>query len=187
MFSTFDLLKFVVIPAGVLIWLARRFSITPSGYGLRGLARNESWLHFVGLTVFLAVLLNLAYDVAQHFAWVIIRPANISALYKSVIPDGLFHFPVVLYFGVTAGIVEEIFFRALPLLHVKGRFRNKVALTGYAVTTLVLFGAAHWENGAHDVVATFIYGLLASALYLKLRDLWPLVGVHALIDIWKFS
>jgi membrane protease YdiL (CAAX protease family) len=187
LFSAFDLFKFVVIPAGVLIWLARRFSITPSGYGLRRAVGNNSWLHFLGLTVLLAVFLNFAYHVAQHFAWVIIRPADTSALYKSVIPDGLFHFPVVLYFGVTAGLVEEIFFRALPLLYVKERFRNRVPLAGYVVTTSVLFAAAHWENGAHEVVATFVYGLFASVLYLKLRDLWPLVGAHALIDIWAFS
>jgi membrane protease YdiL (CAAX protease family) len=141
----------------------------------------------LGLTVFLAVLLNFAYHIAQNVAWVIFQPVNMAALYKSVIPDGLFHFPVVLYFGVTAGVVEEIFFRALPLLYVKERFRNRVPLTGYVLTTSVLFGVAHWENGAHEVVATIIYGLLAGALYLKLRDLWPLVGAHALIDIWEFS
>lgn len=37
-----------------------------------------------------------------------------------------------------------------------------------------------------EAIATFVYGLFASALYLKLRDLWPLIGAHIVIDLWAF-
>jgi membrane protease YdiL (CAAX protease family) len=91
-----------------------------------------------------------------------------------------------LYLAITAGIVEEIFFRGLPFLYVIERFPAKIPTGTYVVTTALLFGAIHWENGGHEVVATFIYGVFAAAFYLKLRDLWPLIGAHALIDVWGF-
>ena len=57
----------------------------------------------------------------------------------------------------------------------------------FVAASSFLFAAAHWENGPHEVVATFAYGVAASLFYLKLRDLRPLVAAHALIDIWNFS
>jgi membrane protease YdiL (CAAX protease family) len=153
---------------------------------MREVAENESWVHFVGLTIVLAVVLSLAYHFAQIIASVIIRPPETAPFFKSAAPDGLFRFPVVLYLAITAGIVEEIFFRGLPLLYVIERFPAKIPTRTYVVTTALLFGSIHWENGGHEVVATFIYGVLAAAYYVKLRDLWPLIGAHALIDVWEF-
>lgn len=186
LFWVFDIFKFLLLPVGILIWLAWKFRVTPSRYGMRALAENESWAHFLGLIVFLAIVLSLIYHTASVFAWVIVRPPEATPFFKAVIPDGLFRFPVVLYLAVTAGVVEEIFFRALPLLYVSERFPGSAPAGTYVVTTALLFGAAHWENGTHEVVATFIYGVFAAAFYLKLRDLWPLIGAHVLIDVWEF-
>lgn len=186
LFWLFDLFKFVLLPVGILVWLARSFGVTPSRYGLREVAENESWVHFVGLTIFLAVVLSLVYHLAQVIASTILRPPATAPFFKSAAPDGLLRVPVVLYMAITAGIVEEIFFRGLPLLYVIERFPGRIPTSTYVVTTALLFGAIHWENGSHEVVATFIFGIFAAAFYLKLRDLWPLIGAHILIDAWEF-
>lgn len=184
LFWLFDLLKFVVVPAACLIWLARAFQVFPSQYGLRRIAHNESWWRFLGLTIVLAVGLSLVYRVALFLAWAIPTPWAITASYSTIAPDGPLRIAAVGYFSLTAGLVEEIFFRALPLLFLQRRFSVRVPTTLYVVSTALLFGAAHWENGAHEIFANVAFGVVASLLYLKLRDLWPLIGAHALTAAW---
>jgi membrane protease YdiL (CAAX protease family) len=190
-FWVFDFTKFVLITVVLMVWLARAFSVTPASYGLRPDRKGEDWFHIVGLTVFLAILLYVIYQFVQHLSWAIVwrifHPEPGTAFYKSTVPDGLLHYPVLLYLAVTAGFAEEVFFRALPLLYFRERYGTSKPNWIYVVTTSLLFGAAHWENGAHEVIATFAYGIAASVFYLKLKDLWPLVGAHALIDFWDFS
>ncbi len=187
LFWAFDVLKFVVIPAAVLVWLARGFSILPSAYGMRRMSRNEGWIRFFGLTVFLVAILSLVYRAALWISWTIIRPAGSGAFYSDIVPAGGLHWPIVLYFALTAGFVEEIFFRGLPLVYLQERFGSRIPVAAYLLGTGILFASIHWENGAHELIATFMYGLLAGALYLKLRDLRPLIGAHVLIDVWSFS
>lgn len=183
----FDFFKFVVVPAGALVWLARRVRVVPSQYGMRRPAEHESWLHFIGLVAFLAFVLYLLYYVAFVASWIALRPPESTPFYKSIVPDGLLRVPTALYLAVTAGLVEEVFFRALPLTYLSERFPTRVPVAGYVLTTSLLFGVAHSGNGDHDVIATFIFGLFAAFFYLKLRDVWPLVGAHALIDLWHFA
>jgi membrane protease YdiL (CAAX protease family) len=51
----------------------------------------------------------------------------------------------------------------------------------------VLFGMAHWESGAHEILGTACLGLFACALYLKIQTLWPLIGAHFIVDMASFS
>ena len=185
-FWLFDAVKFVLLPAVILIWLARRHRILPAQYGMRAVAENESWGHFLGLTIFLAVVLALVFSVALFVAWFILDFPEQIAFYKSIRPDGWLGISVVVYYSATAGVVEEIFCRALPLLYLKKRFGKSLPGGFYVFATAFLFGLGHWENGNLEVAATFGYGLFAGALYLRLRDLWPLIGAHALIDLWAF-
>ena len=185
-FWLFDAVKFVLLPAAILIWLGRRHGVTPARYGMRGVAEHESWVHFLGLTIFLAIVLALVFSVARYVAWFILDHPEQTAFYKSIRPDGWLGLPVVVYYSATAGVVEEIFCRALPLLYLGERFGKSLPGGPYVLTTAFLFGFGHWENGNLEVVATFVYGLFAGALYLRLRDLWPLIGAHALIDLWAF-
>ena len=186
LFWLFDAVKFVLLPAAILIWLARRHGIGPAQYGMHAVAESESWGHFLGLTIFLALVLALVFSVARYAAWFILDVPEQTLFYKSIRPDGWLGVPVVVYYSATAGIVEEIFCRALPLLYLKERFGKSPPGGAYVIATAFLFGFGHWENGNLEVVATFGYGLFASALYLKLRDLWPLIGAHTLIDVWAF-
>ena len=186
-FWAFDVFKFVILSLVILVWLARTFSITPSAYGMRR-GSAEDWFDIIVLTIFLTLVLNLLYSIVGQAVLQLTGPVPDGKFgYRTVIPKDILRFPVIVYFGLSAGFAEEIFFRALPLLYIRERFGNRKLQWPYVVVTSLLFAAAHWENGLHELAATFAFGVAASLLYLKLRDLWPLVGAHALIDFWNFS
>lgn len=187
LFWAFDFLEFVLLPSAALFLLYRNFQVKPSQYGLKGVAENESWGHFVGLLVFLALILDLIYYVTLTISWGIFQPETSSPFYSSLVPKGVLHFPVALYFALTAGVTEEVFFRGLPLLFLRERFSASFPKSGYVLGSAVLFAAGHWENGPHEVVGTFFYGVLSGILYLRLRDLWPFICAHALVDFWGFT
>jgi membrane protease YdiL (CAAX protease family) len=82
--------------------------------------------------------------------------------------------------AVTAGVVEELFFRlALPLLIAVA---TGSALAGFAVATL-LFGVAHGYQRFAGVVATTLVGGLFAALYLYSGALWLAMLAHALLNL----
>ena len=183
----FDFFKFIVLPAAVLLLLAKRYGVQPKHYGLRGLAERESWATLLGLAVFLALILDLAYYASWYIGWLIFGPGDGATFYQEINPAGPLRIPVTLYMALTAGIVEEIFFRGLPLFLLERWFPNEVPRHVYVLGTAVVFGLIHWPNGPHEVLATFAFGLLAAGIYLRLRDLWPLIVAHALVDIYGFA
>jgi hypothetical protein len=82
--------------------------------------------------------------------------------------------------AITAGIVEELFFRlALPLLIA---ITTGSALAGFAAATL-LFGLAHGYQRFAGVVATTLMGGLFAALYLYSGALWLAMLAHALLNL----
>ena len=60
------------------------------------------------------------------------------------------------------------------------------AATVFVVTSTALFALVHWENGAAELAAAAVYGLIAAWLYLRMGSLWPLVAAHFLIDLVAF-
>jgi membrane protease YdiL (CAAX protease family) len=187
LYWAFDVLKFVVVPAAAALFLAKYLAIRPKHYGLRGIAQHETWGHFFGLTIFLALILDFAYYASWYIAWFALQPEVGPLFYQEINPRGLLRVPVTLYMAISAGVVEEIFFRGLPLLYLERRFPNALPRKSYILGTAALFGLIHWGNGPHEVMATFVFGVLAAILYLRLRDLWPLIVAHAAIDIHEFA
>ncbi len=186
-FWIFDTTKFVFLPALLLWLLYRYFRIKPFEYGLAGVAEDQPWWEFIGLVVFLAFILYVVYQVAWNMFPKALWPLPAQHFYDSIMPQGNLHFPLALYYAVTAGVTEEIIFRGLPLLYLKEKCGKSFSRTGYVLVTSVLFAAAHWENGSHEVAATFIFGVIGALLYLQLHELWPLIGAHALVDLWAFA
>jgi membrane protease YdiL (CAAX protease family) len=182
-----DVLKFVVLPAAAAVALAKRYSIFPRHYGLRSEPGRNDWGHFIGLTVFLALTLNLVYHATRYVAWLLLRPEPATSFYFDINASGLLRIPVTLYMAVTAGVVEEVFFRGLPLLYLERRFPNAVPKRLYVAGTALAFGLIHWMNGPHEFIATFVFGVLAATLYLRLRDLRLLIGAHICIDLYGFA
>ncbi len=178
-----DVLKFVVLPLVVAITLATQFGVTPRQYGFVW----NGWLDFSGLLVLCLVLMFLTYRGGTWIAWVALRFPEAHRFYASINPSGVLRLPVTLYFAITAGVVEETFFRGLPLLFLERLRPSSVPKAAYVLGTATCFSLVHWMNGPHEVAGTWLLGIVTAALYLRIRTLWPLIAAHSLIDLLDFG
>ena len=146
----------------------------------------------VGAGILAAFLLYIAYFLSNLFGYVSLAtvlsvgiplPVFVADFtYQSTLPGGLFHYLVVIYYGLTAGFVEEITFRGLPWAILNARSGSGHVRT-YVLVSSFSFAAIHWENGTPELIAAFGFGVVAALLYLKLKNLWPMIIAHSLIDI----
>jgi membrane protease YdiL (CAAX protease family) len=187
LYWAFDIAKFVIVPALILAWLYRRHSLSPSRYGLERFGKGEHWFHALGLILLVSLILAVVYHLSSRMAWSIAATAPPTFTYSNSVPSGWLHFPVVVYFGLTAGFVEEVFLRGLPVRYLQCRHGDHWSRPAYVAGTSLLFGLIHWENGIPEIFATAAFGVAAAVIYLKLRNLWPLIMAHILIDVWWFS
>jgi len=177
----FEMLTWIIIP-GLVFY---RVSKTPGlrladlGYhcAIRG-HRNRGLLLLA--CVAFAPLCYLVYS--RSFAFFKqLFPAQPLFEYESVVPDaGILYVLVVLYFGLSAGLVEEFLFRGL-LYRALAECKHAPAL--FMLVSPLLFGLIHWEDGAANLLATYVVGLFLAATYLGLQNLWPLVIGHIFTDL----
>ncbi|WP_214711340.1 CPBP family intramembrane glutamic endopeptidase [Exiguobacterium sp. s55] len=81
----------------------------------------------------------------------------------------------------TAGVTEEFIFRGV-LLYTVSLYLDVSSLT-LAFIGGALFGLAHAYQGVRGVLVTGIVGWGLGYLYLAMGVLWPVMVVHALLDL----
>jgi len=86
---------------------------------------------------------------------------------------------VILYYALTAGLVEEVYYRAMFFRLVEDVRHNFIV---YVVVSSLIFSSVHWEGGVRNLFTAFIYGMCCSVIYYKTRNLWPLFLGHFLTD-----
>jgi membrane protease YdiL (CAAX protease family) len=181
-FWLLDAFTHVVLPAGLLIWLAHSHGITPMQYGLR--MPRHGITDFVGLTCLATVILWLCYRPVAAFFGNLLGSEAESFTYLEAMPAQFGARLIIgVYFSASAALFEEIMYRGLPYLYLEGYVARRSLTAVYTGCSAVLFGMAHWENGLHEVVATFSLGCAACVFYAKTRTLLPLLMAHFLIDI----
>lgn len=180
-----DVLSHVVIPAAMLVWLALRHNVRPRNYGLTSWRERRGDL--IGLTLLATALFWGSYKPVATFFGHLLLSEGAAVTYVDVMPSPPFaHLLVAIYFSLSAAIFEEIMYRGLPYVYCMHGYT--VARPGlYIICSAALFGMAHWENGAHEIIGTACLGLFACALYLKIQTLWPLIGAHFIVDMAGFS
>lgn len=82
--------------------------------------------------------------------------------------------------AVTAGVWEELVYRGFLI----GFLGPLAGLAGATVLSSFIFGLGHAYQGAPGVVVTSLVGLLLGIGYILSGNLWWLMAVHALIDIY---
>jgi membrane protease YdiL (CAAX protease family) len=184
LFWTADACQFVLIPALCFRFLMRQ-GITPRDYGFRSLNGDGSTLENIGLIAFVSFLFWLAFDpihsILSHFFWQSASPPPISQAMPKLLP---WRALLIFYCALTAGLIEEPVFRSLPWLYLKKRLHSPE--WPYVLTTSVLFGSVHWEQGTAVALATGFLGFIAALLYISIRNIWPFVIAHFLVDLWEF-
>ena len=140
----------------------------------------------VGATLLATFLFGAVYRGFSSVLWRVPIFELPTFTHGSVIPEGPERALVVVYLAVTAGVIEEIFFRGLPWLGVQAVPNLNTRKAVYITGTSILFGLIHWENGVPEILATTALGLVAAVLYLKLLNLLPLIGAHIFLDLVYF-
>ena len=184
-FWVFDAFQFVFLPALFLYLLYTKYSITPSSYGLVIPDNKHQAKELLLIIIYCTLLLQLFSFVSYEMTKAFIAKGT-TGNYQSVIPTGSLQIPVIIYMSLTAAIVEEIFYRGLPLLILKNIFTGKKLEYLYIYTTTFIFTLVHWENGFPDIVSSFIYGIFAASFYLQFKRLIPIIVAHFVINMVVF-
>lgn len=181
-----DLAQWVLIPAICLYALARFAAIGPRAYGLRGPDAELPAGSLAVATVLACAVFALAYFGTSALAerWLPQAPPHFS--YAHLIPSGAMRVPVVIYFALSAGIVEEVVYRGLPLAALGAAIRERGVLPAYVLVSATLFSSIHWEGGLIGLIPAFVVGVVAALLYLRIGNLWPLVIAHAQVNLIHF-
>lgn len=183
-----DVLCFVVLPAALVFGL--KLPLLPEyAIGIKK-PRREPPSTLIFFSLILAISLWAAYSLSGYFAQSLIQ--NLSGLfpvqisYTAHIPkSGFWAFFVVVYFALTAGLVEEYFFRGLLNTAMAQTVTKNVFV--YVIVSTISFTAIHWAGGAKNLVSTFLPGLVLAVAFVRTRDLRVCMLGHGLFWLkWLF-
>jgi membrane protease YdiL (CAAX protease family) len=206
-FAAYDVVKFVVLPGAMFLFLRHRLQLRfadvcfigrGSAYHGWELAILTFWWAGFLYVVFLLgeplvmIPLGLLLTLLQWILSLLVELPEIDLQFASqfgynmALPDNaILRAAVALFFSLTAGVVEEIFFRGL-FRQIVSALLGPTAVKTYIFGSALIFGLAHWEQGSVGLYRATAFGLAAAILFLKLGDLRPLILAHALIDLYIF-
>lgn len=105
--------------------------------------------------------------------------------YSELIPDSRIGGLLVLfYFSLTAGVVEELYFRGILRRICEDA---KVGKLAFVLLSSFLFSIIHWEGGIYNMFATAAYGMLIAVWFLRSDDLVGAMVAHTVSDLILFS
>ena len=176
----------MILPIAGIVILSRKFKIGPGDYGFVSIQKSgASAFNFITLA-WVTLLLFSAYELTSKYLWRHSNFARPEVTYRHFIPNGPARPYVLLYFSITASLVEEMFYRGMFWRALSGlSSRYRVGL--YVIGSSVLFGAIHWENGWPEVIAASVFGIVACLIYHRIHTLWPLVLAHFVTDLRAFA
>lgn len=188
LYWTLSLAAWIAMPLGIYLYSTRKglFTRQDLGFIVDFSTRQKTDNFFLGMLCLPFLLHWLAfyfYDLAIE-----LFPSSSGEMqfsYKWIIPrHGPNRYLIILYLGLTAGFVEEFYYRGMfRLIFKPGRFNTFL----YILSSSLFFSIVHWESGIHSMFETFFYGLLAASAYVVIGSIWPLVVAHAFTDIYIYS
>lgn len=182
-----DIAQFVLVPIVSLLLLWRVSALAPRDYGYVRIAGTNPWRALAFWTAVATFALLACYQGGVKLFAPLFGEATAAFGYEQTIGTRTWtRFVAVLYYAATAALVEETIYRGLPWLYFRLATPARHARWAYVVASSVLFSAIHWENGAHELAATGLVGVVACVLYLRIGSLWPLIGAHFLVDVISF-
>ena len=182
-----DVTQFVFVPGISLFLLFRGSSLSFSECGFKWPKKRSMWLLLFFNTLLLILIYGPMLNYLKTLALGLLPYSRQLFTFHAVVPDELpWRVVVVFYFAVTAGLVEETFYRGLLFAYWKNCITPLRLFLSYSLSSALLFSAIHWEYGLHFVFATFSIGILVAAMYYYSRNIWPFVISHALVDVVSF-
>ena len=150
-------------------------------FGALGLAPHLSARDYARFALALLVGLTM---VAQTIGLATASDEKIERAMKAVrrikiTPNTTGELALFMLMSLSGGVWEELVYRGFLIWC----FVPLVGVAGAAVVSALIFGLAHFYQGARGVVTTSGVGLLFAALYLLTASLWWLMVLHAVMDI----
>jgi len=191
-FWSLDILIWSVLPAGLYLFGRWQRLFTPAQLGLHTQIRGRSSpLGVVVLClIFAAVFVKLDEGLARAMYETFVKEGETPAFnYRDMIPPrgystGAWRLATVLYMAVSAGLVEEIFYRGMLRLALG---RGWVWDVVFVAVSAVVFAGAHFEGGKVAVAYALSWGVIFSVLYVGLDNLWPMIVGHGMIDLFALK
>ena len=163
---------------GILVFAWHRFRRPAAALGWR---RPRGWR--LALAIALPVLLSVL-TVVQSIALanqpaLLDQPrAQLGDLVKMV-PHTNQELNLFMALSLTAGVCEELLYRSFLIGYV-ARFMPPILAV---VLCGVVFGVGHLYQGIAGATRIGILGIVLGGLYLLMGSVWPLMALHAIIDV----
>lgn len=169
----------------LLIALIFLFGVPPEAVGL-GFAPAEgdvrAWKYLFFTTILISILLAFYLLVKTSFTLRgRIRPYYEQEVERLMLPRTKEEEKSWGAVSWTAGVTEEFIFRGV-LLYTISLYVDASPLT-VAFLGGILFGLAHAYQGVKGILVTGLVGWVLGYLYLSMGILWPVMIIHALLDL----
>jgi hypothetical protein len=184
LFWFLDVLTYVLIPACVAFVLFTRSGLRLSHIGIERPQDKEGWLRLISHSLLLAVVFHIAYAGAASFFAAQYGTQPLFRYEWMTPKSGLGRELVAIYQGLTAGILEEFYYRGL-LVALFSRYKMGQPIMVWIISCL--FSLIHWEGGVAALLINFFISLFLTAYYVRFKLLIPLIVAHLLYDWYYFS
>jgi membrane protease YdiL (CAAX protease family) len=184
-----DFICFVVIPVALVIWLSAEFNNFPEFQSKNKDMFNTSYGTIAYQTVICVLVLIAAYPIGVFLGKKIILSSYFvlerTLDYDLKLPANLsYKFVIAFYFAITAGVVEEFFFRGL-IRKILAYYFSKSNLL-FVIVSSIIFAGAHWAGGGLSVITTIFAGFPLAMIYVWTNDLRPLMMGHFIFDFFYY-
>jgi uncharacterized protein len=184
-----DVIYFVVLPS-LLMYKARasinifeilKIDKDSMDFHFYGTLFFQSLVCLIGIYVFDAVGRRLGFAFQSTYPDFLSSKLN----YSSHLPKiGMYKFFLVIYFSITAAVVEEFFSRVMVKEILVSQKINSNLL--FVITSSILFGLIHWAGGSFSIVSTGVIGVCLAVSYVWTKDIRPVVVAHFMFDFFYF-
>ena len=185
LYWSFELVIWVAMPCLIFYLLVTNHGLKMRDIGfVNPFTSTKTAMKFIGVCLFVMIFDSFIYKQAFYFFYSI-APAEPMFAYQSIIPEsGTKRLIVIWYLAISAGVVEELYFRGL-LHKISNLFGSPWVL--YLFFSPLFFSVIHWEGNLASMGASYVVGLFGCLLYLWLRNIWPLIIGHIYTDLLWFQ
>lgn len=186
-----EITTWLVMPLVVVFIALRRGMTTREELGLHIRVRVAPPFVFPMLLIAVPILVYYV-DSWSVRKGIELFPTNHGAVefsYRDLLPQpgpetGLLRVLALAFMVLTAGFVEEIYYRGLMSMLFPSGCAGSIA---YVVVSSVVFSSAHWEGGIVTLIQALIFGVLAAVFFRATRNIWALVVAHIIVDLGWLS
>lgn len=167
-------------PLMTLWCLARANLVTVSDTGLV----RPIHLPTIAAGTFLAVFFFITErELLDPWLWDLLPYGELFSGYS--LPDhDFYYFPAIFYFAVTAGVFEEIIYRAIVTNQLEKMIESKTVVI---IISCSIFAGIHWSEGMAKIIFSFFIALPLTLWYMRTRKIWGMAACHVLYNFLQFT